>query len=163
MFTIRPVLALAGGLAVLATAALAAPAAAQAAADHHDHAAMTQAPPAQAPAAPAAAKNPALPAPEEGAKAVLETSPRHGEWAEVKVAGREAPVKLWVVYPERKDKAPVVMVISEIFGLSDWIRGVADQLAKDGFIAVAPDFISGKGPGGGGTVGGRDAATRSSR
>jgi carboxymethylenebutenolidase len=67
-------------------------------------------------------------------------------------------VKLWVVYPERKDKAPVVMVISEIFGLSDWIRGVADQLAKDGFIAVAPDFISGKGPNGGGTesVGSRD-------
>ena len=59
--------------------------------------------------------------------------------------GRAAPVKLWVVYPERKDKAPVVMVISEIFGLSDWIRGVADQLAKDGFIAIAPDFISGHG------------------
>ena len=60
-------------------------------------------------------------------------------------------MKLWVVYPERKDKAPVVMVISEIFGLSDWIRGVADQLAKDGFIAIAPDFISGMGPNGGGT------------
>jgi len=158
------------GLAVLATAALATPilstpAAAQAAADHHDHAAMTQAAPAQAgqpatPAAPAQAatpapaagpRNPALPAPEEGAKAAIESSPRHGEWAEVKVPGRDTPVKLWVVYPERKDKAPVVMVISEIFGLSDWIRGVADQLAKDGFIAVAPDFISGKGPNGGGT------------
>ena len=147
------------GLAVLATAALATPAAAQAAADHHDHAAMTQAAPAQpaaaaqpaAPAQPAGPRNPALPAPEEGAKAAIESSPRHGEWAEVKVPGRAAPVKLWVVYPERKDKAPVVMVISEIFGLSDWIRGVADQLAKDGFIAVAPDFISGMGPNGGGT------------
>jgi carboxymethylenebutenolidase len=136
-------------LAVLAAVALASPAAAQAAGDH-DHHQAAPAPPAQ-PAAPAAAKNPALPAPEEGAKAVLESSPRHGEWAEVKIAGREAPVKLWVVYPERKDKAPVVIVISEIFGLSDWIRGVADQLARDGFIAVAPDFISGKGPNGGGT------------
>jgi len=155
MLTIRST-----GLAVLATAALASPAFAQAAADHHDHAAMMQAaPPAQG-AAPAAAapKNPALPADEEGAKAVIEKSPRHGEWAEVKVAGHDTPVKLWVVYPERKDKAPVVMVISEIFGLSDWIRAVADQLAKDGFIAVAPDFISGKGPNGGGTesVGSRD-------
>jgi carboxymethylenebutenolidase len=161
------------GLAVLTAAALAAPvlstpAAAQAAADHHDHSAMAQAAPAQPappgqpaqsgqpaqPAQPAQAaqpRNPALPAAEEGAKAAIESSPRHGEWAEVKVAGREAPVKLWVVYPERKDKAPVVMVISEIFGLSDWIRGVADQLAKDGFIAIAPDFISGKGPNGGGT------------
>ena len=148
MLTIRST-----GLAVLATAALASPAFARAAADHHDHAAMMQAaPPAQG-AAPAAAapKNPALPADEEGAKAVIEKSPRHGEWAEVKVAGHDTPVKLWVVYPERKDKAPVVMVISEIFGLSDWIRAVADQLAKDGFIAVAPDFISGKGPNGGGT------------
>lgn len=154
------------GLAALAAAAIATDAAAQAAADH-DHATMHQAAPAQGtPPQPApiaapplpVAKNPALPAPEEGAKAVLETSPRHGEWAEVKVAGREAPVKLWVVYPERKDKAPVVIVISEIFGLSDWIRGVADQLAKDGFIAIAPDFISGKGPNGGGTesVGSRD-------
>jgi carboxymethylenebutenolidase len=55
------------------------------------------------------------------------------------------------VYPERKDKAPVVIVIHEIFGLSDWIRGVADQLAAEGFIAVAPDLISGRGPNGGGT------------
>jgi carboxymethylenebutenolidase len=157
MFTIRPALALVGSLAVMAAPALASPAAGQAAADLHDHHhAATEAAPAQAaqPPQPAPAtlpRNPALPAPEEGAKAAIESSPRHGEWAEVKVAGREAPVKLWVVYPERKDKAPVVMVISEIFGLSDWIRGVADQLAKDGFIAIAPDYISGKGPNGGGT------------
>ena len=60
-------------------------------------------------------------------------------------------MRTWVVYPERKDKAPVVIVIHEIFGLSDWIRGVADQLAGEGFIAVAPDLISGRGPNGGGT------------
>ena len=58
--------------------------------------------------------------------------------------------KTWVVYPERKEKAGVVIVIHEIFGLTDWVRGVADQLAADGFIA-APDLLSGKGPGGGGT------------
>ena len=52
-----------------------------------------------------------------------------------------APVKTWIVYPERKDKAGVVIVIHEIFGLSDWIRGVADQLAREGFIAVAPDLF----------------------
>jgi carboxymethylenebutenolidase len=56
-----------------------------------------------------------------------------------------------VSYPERKDKAPVIIVIHEIFGLSDWIRGVADQLAADGYIAVAPDLLTGKGPNGGGT------------
>jgi carboxymethylenebutenolidase len=61
------------------------------------------------------------------------------------------PLRTWVVYPERKDKAGVVLVVHEIFGLSDWIRGVADRLAADGFIAVAPDLISGLGPGGGGT------------
>jgi carboxymethylenebutenolidase len=58
---------------------------------------------------------------------------------------------VWVVYPERKDKAPVVLVVHEIFGLTDWIRAVADRLADDGFIAVAPDLLSGKGPKGGGT------------
>jgi carboxymethylenebutenolidase len=69
----------------------------------------------------------------------------------VKVAGAAAPIRTWVVYPERKDKAGVVLVIHEIYGASDWIRGVADQLAREGFIAVAPDLISGKGPGAGGT------------
>jgi carboxymethylenebutenolidase len=60
-------------------------------------------------------------------------------------------LRAWIVYPERKDKAGVVILIHEIYGLSDWMRGVADQLAREGFIAVAPDLISGRGPGGGGT------------
>jgi carboxymethylenebutenolidase len=97
------------------------------------------------------ARDEALPAGEEQAKAALDSSPRHGEWAEIPLAGGEKPIRAWVVYPERKDKAPVVIVIHEIYGLSDWIRGVADQLARDGFLAVAPDLISGMGPGGGGT------------
>ena len=98
----------------------------------------------------AAATEENLPPDADGAKAALERSPRHGEWADVKPPGG-APVRTWVVFPERKDKAPVVIVIHEVFGLSDWIRGVADRLAADGFIAVAPDLISGKGPSGGGT------------
>ena len=107
--------------------AAAAPALAQS--EHAGHA-MEQ----MAPAQPAAkAKN--LPAAEETAKETLNTSPRHGEWVNVSVAG--TPVKTWVVYPERKTKAPVVIVIHEIYGLTDWIRGVADQLAAEGFIAVA--------------------------
>jgi carboxymethylenebutenolidase len=61
------------------------------------------------------------------------------------------PIRTWVVYPERKTKAGVVLVIHEVYGLSDWIRAVADQVAQEGFIAVAPDLISGRGPGGGGT------------
>ena len=92
-----------------------------------------------------------LPAAQDDAKAMLEKSPRHGEYADVKVPGSPTPLRTWIVYPERRDKAPVVIVIHEIFGLSDWIRAVADRLAADGFIAVAPDFISGRGPGGGGT------------
>jgi len=106
-------------------------------------------PPAPASAAPAA-RDENLPPSAETAKAALTGSPRHGEWVDVKVPAG-GPVRTWVVYPERKDKAPVVIVIHEIFGLTDWIRGVADQLARDGFIAVAPDLLSGKGPGGGGT------------
>jgi carboxymethylenebutenolidase len=97
----------------------------------------------------AAPNNLKLPADEEGAKQRLSTSPRHSEWVKIVVSG--TPVNTFVVYPERKDKAPVVVVIQEIFGLSDWIRGVADQLAAEGFIAVAPDLLSGHGPNGGGT------------
>jgi carboxymethylenebutenolidase len=91
-----------------------------------------------------------LPPAEETAKAALEKSPRHGEYVDVKGADGK-PIRTWVVYPERKDKAGVVIVIHEIFGLSDWIRGVADQLAREGFIAAAPDLVSGHAPGGGGT------------
>jgi carboxymethylenebutenolidase len=101
-------------------------------------------------AAQAVARRPGLPAGEEQAKAALESSPRHGEYVEIPVAGG-TPLRAWVVYPERRDKAPVVIVIHEIFGLSDWIRAVTDQLAADGFIAIAPDLITGKGPNGGGT------------
>ncbi|HEY1342178.1 MAG TPA: dienelactone hydrolase family protein [Bryobacteraceae bacterium] len=98
-----------------------------------------------------AADAPALPAGEQEARARLNASPRHGEFAKIDVAGMPAKLNAYVVYPERKDKAPVVIVIQEIFGLSDWIRGVADQLAAEGFIAIAPDLLSGKGPNGGGT------------
>ncbi|MGH7731572.1 MAG: dienelactone hydrolase family protein, partial [Candidatus Eiseniibacteriota bacterium] len=112
--------------------------------------------PSPAPSAPAApadstARDPNLPAGEETARAALETSPRHGEMVDIAMGQGRAPIRTWIVYPERKDKAGVVIIIHEIFGLSDWIRGVADQLAREGFIAVAPDLISGMGPGGGGT------------
>lgn len=79
----------------------------------------------------------------------LATSPRHGEWVLVDTAG--GPVNSWIVYPERSDAAPVVVVIHEIYGLSDWVRSIADELAAAGFIAIAPDLLSGKGPNGGGT------------
>jgi carboxymethylenebutenolidase len=92
-----------------------------------------------------------LPPSEAGAKAALDASPRHGEYVDVASPTEGAPIRTWVVYPERKDRAGVVLLIHEIYGLSDWMRGVADQLAKDGFIAVAPDLISGLGPNAGGT------------
>lgn len=91
-----------------------------------------------------------LPADAEAAAERLEMSPRHGEWVKYD-AGAGDSVLAWVAYPERDDPAPVVVVIHEIFGLTDWVRGVADQLAADGFIAIAPDLLSGKGPDGGGT------------
>ncbi len=103
-----------------------------------------------APASRASAAPEDAPPDAAGAKAALERSPRHGEWVDVKTP-EGASLRTWIVYPERKDKAPVVIVIHEIYGLTDWIRSVADRLAADGFIAVAPDLLSGKGPGGGGT------------
>jgi carboxymethylenebutenolidase len=119
----------------------------------------------QTPTAPAAPRNPALPPDDESAKAVLEKSPRHGEYVDIQVPGQPTPLRSFVVYPERKGKAPVVIVIHEIYGLSEWIRGVADQLARDGFIAIAPDLLSGKGPNGGATdsLGSRDEITKAVR
>ncbi len=93
----------------------------------------------------------ALPAAGEGAGEALVKSPRHGEWVDVEMRKGQTAIRTWVVYPERADPAPVVVVIHEIFGLTDWVRGVADALAAEGFVAVAPDLLSGKGPGGGGT------------
>src|SRR5437588_3185836 len=72
----------------------------------------------------------------------LNNSPRHGEWVDIK-SGAPA-VKAFVVYPERKDKAPAVLVIQEIFGLTDWLRSMCDQLAENGVIAIAPDFLNGE-------------------
>ena len=86
---------------------------------------------------------PGLPAGEADAAERLRLSPRHGEWTTV-AAGAGDSVRAWVVYPERSDKAPVVVVVHEIFGLTPWIRAVADQLAADGFIAIAPDLLTGK-------------------
>jgi carboxymethylenebutenolidase len=79
---------------------------------------------------------------QDWAKARLNNSPRHGEWVEIKSGDRT--IKAFVVYPERKEKTPVVIVIHEIFGLTDWVRGICDQLAENGVIAIAPDLLSGQ-------------------
>ena len=86
---------------------------------------------------------------QDWAKQKLETSPRHREWVKLQHDGRT--VEAYVAYPEVKDKAPVVLVIHEIFGLSDWAQLAADEFAAAGYIAIAPDLLSGKGPNGGGT------------
>jgi carboxymethylenebutenolidase len=88
-------------------------------------------------------------APAQDAKKRLEDSPRHGEWVKIKQGDRQ--IQSFIVFPEVKDKATAVIVIHEIFGLTDWVRGVADQLAEAGYIAIAPDLLSGTAPGGGGT------------
>jgi carboxymethylenebutenolidase len=97
----------------------------------------------------AAPVNAKLPADDMGVVARLASSPRKGEYVNVMVDGK--PMRTWVVHPAGNGKAPVVVVIMEIFGLSDWIRGVADQLAAEGFIAVAPDIVVGHGKDGGDT------------
>src|SRR5207237_2615505 len=83
------------------------------------------------------------------AKERLNKSPRHHEWVVVKNGQRD--VQCFVVFPEVKNKATAVLVIHENKGLTDWVRGVADQLAEAGYIAVAPDMLSGMGPKGGNT------------
>ncbi len=87
-----------------------------------------------------------LPASSNTATARIKASPRHAEWVKIAwEAGSADSIMAWVVYPaspNSRAKAPVVVVVHEIFGLSTWVRGVADQVAADGFIAIAPDFLS---------------------
>ena len=100
---------------------------------------------------------------QDWAKARLEKSPRHLEYVKVEHNRRE--VNCFVAYPEVKEKAPAVVVIHEIFGLADWPKLLADELAEAGYIAIAPDLLSGMGPRGGGTesLPGRDGVTRAVR
>jgi len=86
---------------------------------------------------------------QDWAKQHLDKSQRHSEWVTIKSGGRS--IQAYVVYPEVKEKAPVVLLIHEIFGLSDWMREMTDEVAAAGYIAVAPDLLSGAGPGGGGS------------
>ncbi|PWT91822.1 MAG: carboxymethylenebutenolidase [Proteobacteria bacterium] len=86
---------------------------------------------------------------QDWARERLEKSPRHREWVSVKHNGRS--VETFIVYPEAKDKRPVVLVIHEIFGLSDWAQELADEVAEAGYVAVAPDLLSGMAPNGGRT------------
>ena len=86
---------------------------------------------------------------QEWAKASLKKSSRHQEWVQLKNGDRT--VSAFVVYPEVKTKATAVVVIHEIYAMSDWVQSLTDQLAEAGYIAIAPDLLSGMGPNGGRT------------
>jgi carboxymethylenebutenolidase len=139
--TLRPTPLLAA--LALGLAPLAAPLAAQQM-DHADHLAHAGPPTAAGGATARVAVDSTLPAGAAEAEARLAASPRHGEWVMMPGGAPGDSVRAWVVYPERSDRAPVVLVVHEIYGLSPWIRAVADQLAADGFIAVAPDLLTSK-------------------
>ncbi len=107
------------------------------AADHSDHDLIALSTTVSVPG------NASLPADAAGARARLASSPRHGEWVTYQ-SGSDS-IRAWLVYPQRKDNAPVVVIIHEIYGLTPWIRAVADQLAQEGYIAIAPDLLTMKG------------------
>lgn len=111
-----------------------------------EHLAHMRAEDLRAPAAPvlqASQGTPGLPPSNTQAAARLEASPRHGEWVKIPwEPGSADSLMAWIVHPMGNTRAPVVVVVHEIFGLATWVRGVADQLAADGFIAIAPDFLS---------------------
>jgi carboxymethylenebutenolidase len=109
--------------------------------------AAQQAPPAQS----AAPHNDKVAPPLAYSAEALKNSPRHGEFVDIALADG-TKLNTWVVYPERKEKVGVVLVIFDIYGMGDWPQAVGDQLAKDGFIAIVPDLLSGKGPKGGGSA-----------
>ena len=94
-----------------------------------------------------AAKNPDLPAGAFTASSTIARTTLRHEWVDIPLGGQR--LHTWIEYPNRTDPAPIVIVMSHEAGLDDWMRAVADQLATQGFIAVAPDILSGRGPNGG--------------
>lgn len=105
----------------------------------------------------------ALPPDAEHSLARLNASPRHGQWIRIPASNGDS-LNAWIVYPERSTKAPVVVVIHEIYGMSTWIRAVTDQLAADGFIAIAPDLtLSPKIPVGSDTLSNQEAVAAVSK
>lgn len=138
MFVTRPVLAL-GALVACTGSAV------QLGREHDDHMAHDNASMRTMASGTAQPDDATLPAGATTVAARLAASPRHGEYVMIaRTPGGADSLRAWVVYPQRRDKAPVVVVLHEIFGLSTWVRGVADQLAADGYIAVAPDLLTGK-------------------
>ena len=129
-------------LAVAISATACTRSASSAAAGDHVHPADAASTTAASASGQGTAQGTALPAGANDVVQRLASSPRHAEWVMVRTGSDS--VRAWVVYPERRQRAPVVVVIHEIFGLTSWIRGVADQLAADGFIAIAPDLLTGK-------------------
>lgn len=131
----RYLFAVAGISAAAFVGARTRPAVAVAADEHagHDMSAMAMSAPAQ--------QVPGLPASNTTAAERVAKSPRHGEWVMVKVGPTDS-INTWVVYPERKDKAPVILVIHDNRGITNWSRSVADQLAADGFIGIAVDLLT---------------------
>jgi carboxymethylenebutenolidase len=138
---------LASALVLAASTVLAQSAAKPAQDPHADHMMMDMG---QQPAPAAKPDNPAIPPADAASLDRIKASPRHGEWVDIKMPSGPA-LRSFVVYPERSDKAPVVLVIHDIFGMGDWARAVGDSLAREGFIAIVPDLLSGKGPNGGGS------------
>ena len=111
--------------------------------DHADHMTVSNATPAVA----VAAFDTTIAPGAADARMRLDQSPRHSEWITIRAGTSPGDsLRLWVVYPQRSTKAPVVLVVHEIFGLTTWVKAVADRLAADGFIAIAPDFLTGKVP-----------------
>ena len=90
---------------------------------------------------------------EESAKTALSAAlagTRHPQWIDIPVGS--TTVRSFVVFPDREEtSAPVVVITANNQGMSDWLRAVGDDAAKDGFVAVVPDLLTGLGPNGGGT------------
>ena len=81
------------------------------------------------------------------ARGDLEASPRRAEFVDIELAEGVTPVRTWVVHPDQP-RAPVLIVLSDLYGLSNWVRSIGDAFAAEGFIAVAPDLLSAATPAG---------------
>jgi len=60
----------------------------------------------------------------------------------IKYQGKKGAVAAYLARPVKAGKYPAIVAIHENAGLSDHIRDIARRLAKEGYVVLAPDYLS---------------------
>lgn len=60
---------------------------------------------------------------------------------EVLIPSFDRAIPAYIARPDARGRFPTVLVVSEVFGVHEYIRDTCRRLAKAGYVAIAPDFF----------------------